>query len=140
MKLVSLGKSVEGRDIWMAVVSSPQNLAKLDHYVDIDKRLALAKGLDDAQAHALAKEGKAMVWIDGGLHASEVSSRPEPDPDRLRDGLEERSGDPADFLANDITLFVLPNPDGQQLVADCEEAGAARPSRTSRRARWATCR
>src|SRR5512140_1248016 len=60
MKLVSLGKSVEGRDIWMAVVSSPENLKRLDHYVDIDKRLALAKGLDDAEAHALAREGKTM--------------------------------------------------------------------------------
>ncbi|MGZ6037220.1 MAG: M14 family zinc carboxypeptidase [Phenylobacterium sp.] len=71
VKLVSLGKSVEGRDIWMAVVSSPENLKKLDHYVDIDKRLALAKGVSEAEAHALAREGKAMVWIDGGLHASE---------------------------------------------------------------------
>jgi hypothetical protein len=117
MKLVSLGKSVEGRDIWMAVVSSPENLKKLDHYVDIDRRLALAKGLDDAQAHALARDGKAMVWIDGGLHASEVASAQSQiqivyemlthsDPETLR------------LLNDDITLFVLPNPDGQQLVAD----------------------
>jgi hypothetical protein len=117
MKLVSLGKSVQGRDIWMAIVSSPENLKKLDHYVDIDRRLALAKGLTDAEAHALAKEGKAMVWIDGGLHASEVSNAQtqiqivyemvtRTDPETLR------------LLNDDITLFVLPNPDGQQLVAD----------------------
>ena len=30
------------------------------------------RGLTDEQAHALAREGKAVVWIDGGLHASET--------------------------------------------------------------------
>ena len=35
-------------------------------------RLAKGEGLTDAQAHALAKEGKAVVWFDGGLHATEV--------------------------------------------------------------------
>src|SRR3954466_3690681 len=74
MKLVSLGKSAEGREIWMAIVSSPENLKNLERQRDISRRLALAKGLSDAEAHALAREGKAMVWIDGGLHASEVSS------------------------------------------------------------------
>jgi hypothetical protein len=117
MKLVSIGKSVEGREIWMAVISSPENLKALDHLRDISRRLALAKGLTDAEAHALAREGKAMVWIDGGLHASEVSSAQSQiqivyemvsrnDPETLR------------LLNDDVTLFVLPNPDGHQLVAD----------------------
>ncbi|HZZ69381.1 MAG TPA: M14 family zinc carboxypeptidase, partial [Phenylobacterium sp.] len=116
VKLVSLGKSVEGRDIWMAIVSSPENLRKLDHYVDIDKRLALAKGLDDAQAHALAKDGKAMVWIDGGLHASEVASA-QSQIQIVYEMLSKNDPETQRLLNDDITLFVLPNPDGQQLVA-----------------------
>ena len=44
MKLVDFGKSEEGRTQWMAVVSSPANLAKLDHYKAISKRLAKAEG------------------------------------------------------------------------------------------------
>src|SRR5581483_358559 len=36
------------------------------------RRLALAEGLTDEQARALAAEGKAVVWVDGGLHATEV--------------------------------------------------------------------
>ena len=35
-------------------------------------KLAKGEGLTDEQAHALAKEGKAVVWFDGGLHATEV--------------------------------------------------------------------
>jgi len=44
----------------------------LARYKEISRRLASVDGLSDAQARALAKEGKALLWIDGGLHASEV--------------------------------------------------------------------
>ena len=58
----------------------------------------MPKGLTDEQAHALAREGKAVVWIDGGLHASEtvgsqqlmemvyqMASRTDPETMRLLD-------------------------------------------------------
>src|ERR1039458_4122489 len=77
MKLVDMGPTAEGRRQYMAIITSPENLKKLDHYKDISRRLALAEGLNEDQAHALAREGKAVVWIDGGLHASEaVGSEP----------------------------------------------------------------
>ena len=72
MKLVSIGKSAEGRDQWMMIITSPANFAKLDRYKEISSRLARAEGLSDEQARTLAREGKAVVWIDGGLHATEV--------------------------------------------------------------------
>ena len=56
----------------MAIVTAPENFKKLDRYKEISRRLALAEGLTDDQARALAEEGKAVVWIDGGLHATEV--------------------------------------------------------------------
>ena len=71
IKLVQVGKTTQGRDWFIAFISDPENLAQLDHYKDISRRLALARGITDEQAHALAREGKAVVWIDGGLHASE---------------------------------------------------------------------
>src|SRR5580658_3427713 len=71
MKLVSMGKTEEGRDQWMAIISSPANIKNLDHYKQISSRLAHAEGVTEAQAHQLAAEGKAIVWVDGGLHASE---------------------------------------------------------------------
>ena len=43
MKLVDFGKTEEGRTQWMAVVSSPANLAKLDHYKTIARKLAKAE-------------------------------------------------------------------------------------------------
>src|SRR5580704_7821796 len=58
MKLVDIGATAEGRRQYMAIVSSPENLRNLDRYKDIARRLALAEGLSDDQAHALAREGK----------------------------------------------------------------------------------
>src|ERR1700712_3067815 len=72
MKLVEIGKTAEGRTQLMSIISSPANLAKLDHYKEISRKLAFADGVSEEEARALAKEGKAVVWIDGGLHATEV--------------------------------------------------------------------
>src|SRR5271169_5576726 len=56
MKLVDIGPTEEGRHQYMAIISSPENIKKLDHYKEISQRLAHAEGLTEAQAHALARE------------------------------------------------------------------------------------
>src|SRR6266567_7292914 len=66
MKLVSIGNTSEGRPQYMAIISSPENLKNLEHYREISQRLSLAKNLTEEEAHALAREGKSIVWIDGG--------------------------------------------------------------------------
>ncbi|HXI97776.1 MAG TPA: M14 metallopeptidase family protein, partial [Gemmatimonadaceae bacterium] len=117
MKMVRIGTTAEGRPMWMAIITSPENHAKLARYQQISRRLALAENLTDAKAHALAAEGKAVVWIDGGLHASEVLGAQQliemvyelvsrNDPETLR------------FLRDDIILLVPANPDGQELVSN----------------------
>jgi hypothetical protein len=73
LKLVHVGKTTRGLDWYIAVISSAPNLASLDKYKDTARRLALVKGLTDAQAHDLAHNGKVIVHIDGGLHATEVA-------------------------------------------------------------------
>src|SRR5277367_6048105 len=73
LKLVRVGKTTRGLDWYVAYISSAKNLAELDKYKDTAKRLALVKGLSDADARALARTGKAIVHIDGGLHATEVA-------------------------------------------------------------------
>ena len=127
MKLVSIGKTEEGRDQWMAIVSSPDNIKNLDKYKQIAARLAHAEGLTDAQAHDLARQGKAVVWIDGGLHATETVGSQQlmemvyqmvsrTDPETMR------------FLNDDIALFVQANPDGQELVANWYMRGSENPT------------
>ena len=74
IKLVNVGKTTRGRDWFIAFISDPANLAQLDHYKDISRRLALSRGISDEQAHALARETKPIIHIDGGLHADEVAN------------------------------------------------------------------
>src|SRR3989441_11890813 len=61
-----IGKSSEGRPMYLAIITSPENQKKIARYKEISERLAHAEGLTDDQARALAAEGKAVVWIDGG--------------------------------------------------------------------------
>jgi hypothetical protein len=117
MRVVSIGKTSEGRDQLMSIVTSPSNMRWLDYYRDVSRRLCLADGLLDEEAQDLAKRGKAVVWIDGGLHATEVLGAQQlmetlyrlvsrEDPETLR------------ILDDCIVLFVHANPDGMDLVSD----------------------
>ena len=117
MKLIDIGKSAEGRTMWVAVVSSPQNLAKLDHYRDIARQLARADGVSEAQAQALASEGRAIVWIDAGLHATETVTT-QSQIHVLYRMLSGQDAETKRVLDETIVLFGHDNPDGLQLVAD----------------------
>lgn len=116
MKLVSIGKTAEGRDQWMAIVSSPANLARLDQYRTIAERLARARNLTDAEARTLAKEGKAVVWIDGGLHASEVLGSHQL-VEHLYRMVSSNDEETVRLLNDVIQLLVFANPDGMELVS-----------------------
>src|ERR1051326_7195026 len=71
LKLVRVGKTTQGRDWYIAVISSPANLAALNEYKDTARRLALVKGLTDAQAHDLARQGRVIRLEE---HTSELQS------------------------------------------------------------------
>jgi hypothetical protein len=117
LRLVDIGKTSEGRTMLMAVITAPANHQKLARYKTISAQLANAEGLTDDAARALAREGKAVVWIDGGLHANETLGAQQllehvwqmvsrTDPETLR------------ILDDVIQLCVLVNPDGMDLVSD----------------------
>src|SRR5436305_15278625 len=55
IKLVNIGKSEEGRDQLMAIVTSPANLENLDRYRSISHRLAKADGINPEVAQQLAE-------------------------------------------------------------------------------------
>ncbi len=117
MIVTDIGKTAEGRPQLMAIVTSPENHKKLARYKDISARLAHAEGLTDAQARALAKEGKAVVWIDGGLHATETVGAQQLGQ-IVYEMVSRNDDETLRFLNDVITLFVHVNPDGNDLVAD----------------------
>lgn len=117
MKLVDIGQTEEGRPQWMAIITSPENHKHLERYRQISARLAHAEGLTDAEAHALAHEGKAVVWIDGGLHASEVLGAHQL-MELVYEMLSRNDPETTRILNDVIILAVHCNPDGMELVSN----------------------
>ena len=117
MSLVQIGTSSEGRPMVMAVISASKNFGRLDVYKQTAKRLALAKGLTDAEAKKLSAAGKAVVWIDGGLHASEIVGSQQL-IELVYRMLSGRDAETLRILDEVILLATPVNPDGLELVAD----------------------
>ena len=117
IKLVDIGQTEEGRTQWMVIITSPANLKNLDHFREINSRLARAQGLDDAQARQLASEGKAVVWIDGGLHASESVGFQQL-VEMIYEMVSRNDAETLRLLNDDIGLYVPVNPDGSEMVAN----------------------
>jgi len=115
-KLDTMGMSAEGRPQLSMIVSSPENIKKLTRLREISKKLAYAE-IGEAEAKAFAKEGKAVVWIDGGLHATEVLGANQ----LIETNYQMLSGNDEETLRilNDVVIvFVHANPDGMELVAN----------------------
>src|SRR5690606_32225884 len=86
-------------------------------YRDIARRLALAEGLTDAEAQRLAREGRAIVWIDGGLHATEVLGAQQL-METVYQLVSRTDEETLRILDDVIILAVHANPDGMELVSD----------------------
>ena len=117
MIVAEIGKTEEGRTEYTAIITSPENQRKLPLIKEANRKLALADGLTDDQARALARDAKIVVWIDGGLHATEVLGAQQmietiyrlntkSDPETLR------------ILNDTVILCTLINPDGMELVSN----------------------
>ncbi len=117
IRVFEMGTTSFGRTQKYVAISSEANLARLDRWKEISRRLSLGRGVTEADARALADEGRAIVWVDGGLHASEVvgSNQNIQLAYDLVSGEDRRSQLIRD---NVITLIVWVNPDGMTMVAD----------------------
>jgi hypothetical protein len=117
IKMFKVGKSTDGEEYEIAVISSPENLAKLDEYKSIARKLADSRDLTEAQAKELARTSKVIVHIDGGMHSSEVAGGQH--SIQLAYKLVSTQGDPEiDSILNNVILVLWPtlNPDGQNMV------------------------
>ena len=131
IKLVNVGKTTRGRDWYIAFISDPANLAQLDHYKDIARRLALSRGITDEQAHALARETKPIIHIDGGLHATEVANHQH----TITLGYDLVTSESAEIKAIRqnliVELWFSINPDGQTAVAEWYRQNVGTPYEVS---------
>src|SRR5689334_2464983 len=129
MTLVEAGTSSQGRTYYFALISTPKNLKKVDRYREIARRLSRPEGLSDAQALALAREGKPLVHIDGGLHSTEVAG-PQHTLLLAYDLLSKKDDPQFARILDNVVLMLWPtiNPDGHQMVADWYMKNAGTPN------------
>ncbi len=131
MQLFEIGTTAEGRTMLLAAISSEANLARLDHWKEVSRRLAMADGLSDAEARSLAKEGKAVVWIDGGLHGTEVAGAQH--TPLFAYHLVTSEDDEVRQIRENTVVLLMPvmNPDGLDIVSGWYRRNLGTPFETA---------
>ena len=131
MQIVDMGRTSEGRTQILAVISSEENIRQLGKHKAIVRSLALGRDggspLTDDAARALAHDGKAVVWIDFGLHSIEVAhgqTAPLLAFKAVTDESEEMR-----FIRDNVILLLVANmnPDGTTMVASWYRENLGKP-------------
>ena len=118
VKFEHLGKTTMGNDYVLAVISAPQNLAKLDRLTEINHRLADPRGLSEQEAQALVNEGRPFYFLYATIHSTEVGNGQAINIVAHRLATDS-SPATREILDNSVVLLVpSQNPDGQHLVLD----------------------
>jgi hypothetical protein len=74
VEVFSIGTTEEGREMILVVVSSEENLARLDDYKGMMDQLADPRTLNDTRAERLFGTAKPFYWATGAMHSGETGS------------------------------------------------------------------
>ncbi|HUP61959.1 MAG TPA: M14 metallopeptidase family protein [Thermoanaerobaculia bacterium] len=113
-----LGKTTEGQEMIMAVISSEENLRNKARIKEIAKKLADPRGLSDADADKLVAEGKAIVLVTCNIHSSEIASSQM--AMEWAHALASAKDEETKRRLDNVVLLLVPslNPDGQTMITD----------------------
>lgn len=118
VKFEVVGKTTMNNDYVLAIISAPQNLAKLDRLTQITRRLADPRGLADDEAQALIREGRPFYFVYTTIHATEVGNM-QAITHVAHTLATDSSPATREVLDNAVVLLVpSQNPDGQMMVID----------------------
>jgi len=119
MKIVTIGETTLKKPMIMAVISTPENLAKLDRWREIAKKLRDPRITSPAEAQKLAKEGKAIVLVTCSLHSTEIGAS-QMSMEFAYDLVTGKTTFDAKKALEDVIVLLVPsgNPDGTQMVVD----------------------
>jgi len=119
IKVVEIGRSTLGKPIIMAIITSEENMAQLDKYKTIARRLRDARGLSEEEARQLAREGKVIVMITCNIHSTEIGSA-QMSMEFAYNLVTGRTPFEADKILKEVIVLLVPstNPDGEQMVVE----------------------
>ncbi len=118
LQMQNLGKTTAGNDLYVAIISAPENLARLRHWQRVQASLADPRQLTDQQAAKLLAQARSVVLINCSIHATEVGAT-QMAPELAYHLVTDESPASREIRKNVLTLL-LPchNPDGQLLVVE----------------------
>ena len=118
VEIVDAGPSTEGRRLIAAVVSSPENLARLEQIRTNALRLADPRTLDEPAAMALAEHQPVIVVLGMSIHATEIGAT-QAAPELLHTLATSQDRDVMRSL-REVVLILFPslNPDGHTITVD----------------------
>lgn len=131
VQIKEIGTTVLGRKMYILFISSEENLANLDKWKDISTKLARVK-VSDQEAVQLSEEGKAVVWIDGGMHSTELAHGQM--TSELAYTLATSETTEMKKIRDNVITILMPvmNPDGLDIVVDWYRKNKGTPYETSR--------
>ncbi|MCK0161278.1 M14 metallopeptidase family protein [Allomuricauda sp. F6463D] len=131
VKKIEIGETVLGRKMYLMFISSEENLAQLDKWKDISTKLARVQ-VNDEEAIKLSEEGKAIVWIDGGMHSTELAHGQM--TSELAYTLATSETEEIKKIRENVITLLMPvmNPDGLDIVVDWYRKNLGTPFETSR--------
>jgi len=119
LKVLEIGQTTLKKPLIMAVISSEENMAQLDRYREIARRLRDARGLTEDQARELARQGKVIFLITGSLHATEIAAS-QMSMELAYNLITGKTPFDASKVLKEVIVLLVPtsNPDGVQMVVD----------------------
>jgi murein tripeptide amidase MpaA len=118
VKVVEMGPSTENNPFLLVVISSPENLANLEHLRQVNMRISDPRGLAEEDVEGLLSEGKAVICQSMSLHATEIGGT-QMAPELAYDLITKEDEETKRILDNVVFLMVpCFNPDGQIMVTD----------------------
>jgi hypothetical protein len=119
IKVLTIGETVLKKPMILAVITAEENMANLDKYRSIAKRLRDARDLDAEEARQLAKEGKVILYITCSQHATEIGAS-QMSLEFAYNLVTGKTPFDADKALNDVIVLLSPhiNPDGHQMVTE----------------------
>ncbi|HOK47041.1 MAG TPA: M14 family zinc carboxypeptidase, partial [Bryobacteraceae bacterium] len=72
LAVVNAGPSTEGNPFLFVFISSPANIARLEHFRQINLKISDPRGLTEQEVKRLVAEGRAVICQTMSLHATEI--------------------------------------------------------------------
>ncbi|MHB8906933.1 MAG: M14 family metallopeptidase [Melioribacteraceae bacterium] len=114
-----IGKTSLGAEMFMAIISSEENIKNLEKYKSIVKKLSDPRTITDDEAKQFSKDGKVVVLVTCNIHSTEIASS-QMSMEFAYNLAAGTAPEKSINALNDVLFILIPsiNPDGTTMVVD----------------------